>query len=153
MKRLVAALGPLALLPLGLPSPARAQELPEGSAKEATNRVCGACHEAGVVVKYHNAKEDWESVVEDMRGRGADGSEDDFKAIVAYLARYFGPDVNVNRATAAELESELGITATEAGAIVKYREDYGKIKDFSDLGKVLGLDMKKLEPLEQRIVF
>jgi competence ComEA-like helix-hairpin-helix protein len=148
MKRLVRALLPLALLPI-----AQSQELPDGSGKELTNRVCGACHEAGVVVKYHNSKDDWESVVEDMRGRGADGSDEDFKAIGAYLARYFGPDVNVNRAAAADLESELGITAAEAAAIVKYRQAQGNFKDFSDLGKVPGLDVKKLEPLKQRIVF
>ena len=68
-----------ALLPFALLSLAPAQDLPDGSGKEVTNRICGACHEAGVVAKYHNAKEDWESVVEDMRGRGADGSDDDFK--------------------------------------------------------------------------
>jgi len=109
MRRLARALLPLVFLAL-----AQSQELPDGSGKEVTNRVCGGCHEAGVVVKYHNAKDDWESVVEDMRGRGADGSDDDFKAIVAYLARYLGPEVNVNRAAAADLESELGITAAEA---------------------------------------
>jgi competence protein ComEA len=148
MNRLVRSLLPLALLAL-----AQAQDLPDGSGKDVTNRICSACHEAGVVVKYRNTKEDWESVVEDMRGRGADGSEDDFKAIVAYLARFFGPEVNVNRAAAPDLESQLEITAAEAAAIVKYREAQGKFKVFSDMAKVPGLDMKKLEPIKQRIVF
>ena len=146
--RLFGALFALALLPL-----AQGQDLPDGSGKEVTNRICGACHEAGVVVKYHNAKEDWESVVDDMRGRGADASDNDFKAIVAYLAHFFGPEVNVNRAAAPELESQLEITAVEAAAIVKNRESQGKFKDFSDLAKVPGLEMKKLEPIKQRIVF
>jgi len=118
-----------------------------------TNRICSGCHDAGVVAKYHNAKEDWESVVDDMRGRGADGSDDDFKAIVTYLARFFGPEVNVNRAAAPDLESQLQISPAEAAAIVKYREAQGKFKEFSDLAKVPGLDMKKLEPIKQRIVF
>jgi competence protein ComEA len=148
MERLVPSLLLLAFLAL-----ARAQDLPDGSGKEVTNRICGGCHEAGVVVKYHNAKEDWESVVDDMRGRGADGSDDDFKAIVAYLARFFGPEVNVNRAVASDMEAQLEITADEAGAIVKYRQAQGKFKDFSDLAKVPGLDTKKLEPIKQRIVF
>lgn len=148
MDRLVRALLLLALLPL-----ARAQDLPDGAGREVTNRVCGACHEAGVVVKYHNAKDEWQSIVEDMRGRGADGSDDDFKAIVSYLAHYFGLEVNVNKAAAADLESQLEITAAEAAAIVKYRQDQGNFKGFSDLGKVPGLDMKKIEPIKQRIVF
>lgn len=146
MERVVPSLLLLAFL-------ARAQELPDGSGKEVTNRICSGCHEAGVVVKYHNAKEDWESVVDDMRGRGADGSDDDFKAIVAYLARFFAPEVNVNRAAASDLESQLEITVDEAGAIVKYRQAQGKFKDFSDLAKVPGLDIRKLEPIKQRIVF
>jgi competence protein ComEA len=153
MGRLFRALLPLPLLGLALLAPAQAQNLPDGSGKEVTNRTCGACHEAGVVVKYRNAKEDWESVVEDMRGRGADGSDGDFKAIVAYLARFFGPEVNVNRAAAPDLESQLEITADEAAAIVKYRQAQGRLKDFSDLAKVPGLDTKKLEPIKQRIVF
>ena len=148
MKSLFGAVLPLVLLAL-----AEAQDLPDGSGKEVTNRICSACHEAGVVVKYRNAKEDWESVVEDMRGRGADGSDNDFKAIVAYLARFFGPEVNVNRAAAPDLESQLEITADEAAAIVKYRQAQGRLKDFSDLAKVPGLDTKKLEPIKQRIVF
>jgi competence protein ComEA len=148
MGRIVRALLPLALLPL-----ARAQDLPDGSGKEVTNRICGACHEAGVVAKYRNAKDDWESVVDDMRGRGADGSDGDFKAIVAYLARFFGPEVNINRAAASDLESQLEITAAEAAAIVKYRQAEGNFKDFSSLAKVSGLDMKKLEPIKHRIVF
>jgi competence protein ComEA len=140
-------------LPPAFVAIAQAQELPEGSGKEVTNRICSGCHDAGVVAKYRNAKEDWESVVDDMRGRGADGSDDDFKAIVSYLARFFGPEVNVNRAGAPDLESQLQISAAEAAAIVKYRDAQGKFKEFSDLAKVPGLDMKKLEPIKQRIVF
>jgi competence protein ComEA len=139
--------------PLAFVLATQAQDLPEGSGKEVTNRICSGCHDAGAVAKYHNAKEDWESVVDDMRGRGADGSDDDFKAIVTYLARFFGPDVNVNRAAAPDLESQLQISLAEAAAIVKYREAQGKFKEFSDLAKVPGLDMKKIEPIKQRIVF
>lgn len=148
MEKLVPSLLLLAFL-----AGARAEDLPDGNGKEVTNRICGGCHGAGVVVKYHNAKEDWESVVDDMQGRGADGSDDDFKVIVAYLARFFGPEVNVNRAAASDLESQLEITAGEAAAIVKYRQVNGKFQDFSGLAKVPGLDVKKLEPIKQRVVF
>ena len=138
----------LALVPL-----AQAQDLPEGPGKDVTNRICGACHEAGVVTKYHNSKDDWQPVVDDMRGRGADGSDDDFKTIVNYLGRFFGPQVYINRAAAPDLESDLDLTAAEAAAIVKYREANGKFKDFSGLRKVPGLDIQKLEPIQQRLLF
>src|SRR5581483_11268511 len=136
---------------LFLPLVLLAQDLPEGKGKDITERSCGACHEAGVVSKYRNSKDDWLSVVEDMKGRGADGSDDDFRVIVDYLAHFFGPNVNVNQAASKELETQLELTPAESEAIVQYRRDHGNYKSFDDLKKVPGIDVKKLEPLRQRI--
>jgi competence protein ComEA len=144
----VRAFLPLALLPL-----TQAQDLPDRPGKDVTNRICGACHEAGVVTKYRNSKDDWQPIVDDMRGRGAEGSDDDFKTIVDYLAHYFGPEIHINKAAASEIQSQLEISSAEAAAIVKYREANGEFKDASDLKNVPGLDMKKIEPVQQRIVF
>ncbi len=141
------------LLAAALLSIAHAEDLPAGKGKEATERVCGGCHEAAVVAKYHNSSDDWLSIVEDMKARGADGSDEDFKAIVAYLAHVFGPEVNVNKASASELAAQLELTAAEAAAIVKYRHEKESFKSFADLKKVPGLDLKKVEPLQQRIVY
>jgi competence protein ComEA len=152
MNLFLRALFPLALLPLGQ-AQNEAPTLPDAPGKDVTERICGACHEAGVVTKYRNSKDDWQPIVDDMRGRGADGSEADFKTIVNYLGHYFGPEVNVNKATAADLQSQLEITAAEAVAIVNYREAQGNFKDLSGLRKVPGLDMKKIEPIQQRLVF
>jgi competence ComEA-like helix-hairpin-helix protein len=148
MRRLFLAIAPLLVLPI-----AHADDLPPGKGKEVTDRVCGGCHEAGVVTKYRNSKDDWQSIAEDMKSRGADGSEDDFKTIAAYLTHFFGPEVNVNKAAAKELETQLEITPREAEAIVKYRQDKGNFKTVADLKSVPGLDMTKIEPIQQRIVF
>ena len=148
MRRLFFAIAPLLVLPL-----AHADDLPPGKGKEVTDRVCGGCHEAGVVTKYRNSKDDWQSIAEDMKSRGADGSEDDFKSIVAYLTHFFGPEVNVNKAAAKEIQTQLEITVREAEAIVKYRQDKGNFKAVADLRSVPGLDMTKIEPIQQRIVF
>jgi competence ComEA-like helix-hairpin-helix protein len=148
MRRLFLAIAPLLFLPM-----AHADDLPPGKGKEITDRVCGGCHEAGVVNKYRNSKDDWQSIAEDMKSRGADGSEDDFKSIVAYLTHFFGPEVNVNKAAAKEIQTQLEITVREAEAIVKYRQDKGNFKAVADLRSVPGLDMTKIEPIQQRIVF
>jgi len=140
-------------LPLIISVFAQAQDLPDAKGKDVTDKVCGACHEAGVVTKYHNNKDDWQSIVEDMKSRGADGSADDFQTIVLYLTHFFGPEVNVNKATSKDLETQLEITPKDAGAIVQYRQDHGNFKSFDDMKKVPGLDEKKIEPLKQRIVF
>jgi competence ComEA-like helix-hairpin-helix protein len=143
----------LTIVPLALLSAAQAQDLPAGQGKEVADRVCGGCHEPSVVTKYRNSKDDWQSIAEDMKARGADGSEDDFKTIVTYLTRFFGPEVNVNKAAANEIETQLELTSSEAEAIVKYRQEKGSFKIFADLKHVPGLDVKKIEPIQQRIVF
>ena len=61
--------------------------------------------------------------------------------------------VNVNQAPAKDLASNLVITTDEAAAIVKYRTDNGNFKDYSDLSKVQGLDITKLDPIKSRITF
>lgn len=148
MKRLVVASIPLLFL-----AAAQAQDLADGPGKDTFVKICSACHDAAVVVTMHNSKDDWQATVDDMKGRGAEGSDDDFKTIIGYLAKYQGPEVNVNKATAKDLETQLEITTSEATAIVKYRQDKGDFKEWADLQKVADLDIKKIEPLKGRITF
>lgn len=148
MKRLVIASIPLLFL-----AAAEAQDLADGPGKDTFVKICSACHDAAVVVTMHNSKDDWQATVDDMKGRGAEGSDDEFKAIIGYLAKYQGPEVNVNKATAKDLETQLEITTSEATAIVKYRQDKGDFKEWADLQKVADLDIKKIEPLKGRITF
>src|SRR6516165_12304232 len=134
-------------------SAANAQDLPAGKGKDTVEKVCTTCHGLEAIVTLQGNKDIWQSVVDDMKGRGADGSNEDFKAIVDYLGKYFGPNVNVNTAAAKELADNLDLTASEAAAIVKYRTDNGNFKAFADLKKVPGLDASKLEPIQKRIKF
>lgn len=144
----------LAACPLFLLSVAQAQDdVPNGPGKEVVQRVCTACHDLGPLQAINGNKDTWQGVVDDMRGRGADGTDDDFKAIVGYLSKYLGTQVNVNMATAAVMVTELGITDAEGAAIVKYRADNGKIADWTALSKVPGLDASKLEPLKKRLQY
>lgn len=138
---------------LSLFSIAQAQDLPAGPGKETVEKVCTACHDLGAVVALTGTKDIWQSVIDDMKVRGADASDAEFGTIVDYLAKYLGPPVHVNTAAAADLTSQLGLSASESDAIVKYRTDKGKFKDWSDLQKVTGVDMAKLEPLKKRIKF
>jgi hypothetical protein len=149
MKTLLLALAPLCLAPLALGQ----DDLPAGKGKDKLEMICGACHGLEGVMAMNTSKTAWQDVVDDMRGRGADGKDDDFKAIVDYLAKYFGAVVQVNKAAAKELAEQLDITAGEADAIVKYRDANMTIKDWAALSKVPGLDIKKLEPLKKRIKF
>ena len=59
----------------------------------------------------------------------------------------------MNQASAAELESGLGLSGKEAAAIVTYRTDKGSFKAVEDLKKVPDLDFNKIEAQKDRLVF
>jgi competence protein ComEA len=143
----------ISLASLFLYSVAWGQDLPAGPGKDTVEKVCTACHGLEAIVAVQGNKDIWQSVVDDMKGRGADGSNEDFTAIVNYLSKYFGANVNVNTSSAKELTDNLELTSTEADAIVKYRTANGNFKEFADLRKVQGLDVAKLEPIQKRIKF
>ncbi len=143
----------LVVCPLFVITIARADDdIPAGPGKDVVQRVCTACHDLGAVQTMTGDKDTWQSIADDMRSRGADGTDEDFKTVVAYLSKYFGSPVNVNTADAKAL-MVLDITDAEAAAIVKYRADKGNYKTFADLSNVPGLDVKKIEPLKKRIKF
>jgi competence protein ComEA len=59
----------------------------------------------------------------------------------------------VNTAAAAELESALGLSGTEAQAIVSYRRQNGNYKDFEQLTRTPGVDAQKLQAKRNQIAF
>lgn len=65
--------------------------LPEGPGKEAVLRVCGSCHAVEQAVSMRGSERDWKDTIDLMIDRGATGSEEDFKAILSYLSKNFGP--------------------------------------------------------------
>lgn len=143
----------IASIPLFFLVTAQAQELPDGPGKDTFVMVCGACHDAGVVATMFLSRDDWQNTVDDMKGRGADGTDAQFKTILDYLSKYQGPQINVNKASAMDLSKQFGLTDQEAQAVVAYRMSNGDFKQWDDLAKVSGLDIKKIEPLKPRILF
>ena len=134
----------------------QAQDLPNGKGKDLVEDRCSSCHGLDLLLAEHDGKAQWSQIVNEMVSRGATGSADELATIVDYLAANFGPEVakiNVNTATAEELQSSLTLSAPETAAIVQYRKDHGKIKDWAALSKVPGIDSKKLESHKDRIVF
>ncbi len=128
------------------------QNFPDGPGKDVFVNACGGCHGADIVIGQTGTRDVWQDTVDSMRGRGAAGSDEDFKLIVNYLTVYFGVPVNVNTAPAKDLTDNLNLTSAEADAIVKARTA-SKIKDYAELSKVPGLDIKKLDPIKSRIKF
>ena len=91
-----------------------------------------------------------------MIQNGAQGSDEDFSAILQYLVTNFGPmppKINVNKATAMNLRSWLGMPEKEAEAIVAYRQQHGDYKSLDDLKKVPGVDPNYIESEKALLTF
>ena len=134
----------------------QAQDLPDGKGKDLVEDRCSSCHGLDLLLAEHDSKAQWSQIVNEMVSRGATGSAEELATIVDYLAANFGPEaakINVNSAAAEELQSGLMLTAPEAAAIVQYRKDHGKIKDWAALSKIPGVDAKKLESHKDLITF
>ncbi len=126
--------------------------LPAGEGKALIETNCTKCHELSKVIHARQTKISWQQTVENMVGRGAQVSDDDVPVIVEYLAANFG-QINVNTASQSQLQSFLGFSDAECEAIVAYRKENGKIKNFEQLAKVPGLDPAKIEAKHDLIAF
>jgi len=130
----------------------KSAQLPEGKGRDAVKTICTPCHEIGSVIGVRRTRIGWERNVDDMVSRGAEGSDEDLQAVIDYLATNFGK-INVNTAAAKDLQTSLGMTEREAQAIVAYRQQNGKIKDFEQLKQVPGTDLEKLLAKRPQIAF
>lgn len=74
--------------PAAPPGMAGAARLPPGEGRDATIRVCGKCHDAGVLANQSLDAEGWKQTVDEM-AKMADGTDDDFAAIARYLTKAF----------------------------------------------------------------
>ena len=92
-----------------------------------------------------------------MVALGMQGTDKELGDILEYLAKNFPaeevPPLNVNKATAIELESGLTLRRSQAAAIIQYRTKNGNFKSIEDLKKVPGVDAAKIEAKKERLVF
>ncbi|HXS05364.1 MAG TPA: hypothetical protein VN723_01135 [Rhizomicrobium sp.] len=75
-------------VPASPPGMAGAASLPPGAGRDATIRVCGKCHDAGLLASQDLDAEGWKQTVDEM-ARMAEGTDNDFAAITAYLTKAF----------------------------------------------------------------
>jgi len=154
MKNMNRAALVISLLATSLTAVSSAQDLPAGKGKDLVENTCGSCHGLDVVVAQHATKDGWASIVDYMVSRGASGTPAEIQTIVEYLAKNFpAAKTNVNKASSADLQSQLELTAKDADTIVKYRTDHGDFKDWDSLAKVPGIDTAKLTAKKDSIGF
>ena len=78
------------------------QALPDGKGKAEFQRICANCHTAAMATRVRNSSDGWKSVVNDMVGRGAQGSQEDLDNVVLYLSTNFGPGSGVTTSAPAK---------------------------------------------------
>ena len=149
------------------PAAPAGHDLPPGEGKDLLVKDCQECHQLSVVTSQRHNEAKWADLVEQMRSRGANGSDEDMDQIVHYLTTNFGPVssapvaagagasamVNVNSAAAADLVAGLSLSQANADAIVEYRSKNGKFKDVAGLKQVPGVDGARIDAVKDRIAF
>ena len=133
------------------------QVLPEGPGKAETERLCKGCHELSRSISLRQDRGGWEATMKKMVAMGIKGTEQEFNLVLDYLVKNYPaeevPPLNINKATAIELESRLTLRRSQASAIIKYRNENGSFKSIDDLKKIPGIDFEKIEARKDRVVF
>jgi competence protein ComEA len=132
-------------------------QLPEGPGKEETERLCKGCHELERSVSRRQDRDGWQLTLNKMVALGTKGTDKELAVILDYLSKNYPagevPPINVNEASAIELESRLSLRRSQAAAVIAYREKNGKFKSIEDLKKVPNIDAAKIEEKKDRIIF
>ncbi len=126
------------------------QELPDGAGKKEVLALCRDCHDLDTVTMENRTKDGWRKTVAKMGERGAEGTDEQFEAVISYLTKHFGR-TNVNKAPAEEIVAGLEFSAKEAEAIVQYRDKNGPFKTWRDVAKVEGIDAARVEAKKDHI--
>jgi competence protein ComEA len=137
--------------------PAQEPQLPEGPGRDETMKLCKQCHEVARSISLRQDRDGWHTTMNKMVAFGMKSTEQEYATVLDYLSKHFPADevprVNVNTATAIELESGLTLRRSQAAALIAYREKNGDFKSIEDLKKVPGLDADKLDAKKDRIAF
>jgi competence protein ComEA len=128
---------------------------PDGPGKDTLLKTCSKCHSPNLVMANGQDRDGWENTITKMVSLGAVGTDEDFTAILDYLVKNFPQQskINVNKATAAELEAGLSLSTKEAEAVVTYRDKNGDFKSVGELKKVPQVDAKKIDAKINRLIF
>ncbi len=130
--------------------------MPDGPAKTITVRTCGQCHEPQRVAALRLTRDGWNDVLAKMAGLGAKATDAEFAQILDYLSEHYKGEaakpINMNTASAVELESVAALLRKEAAAWIKYRNEVGFCKTLDDFKKVPGVPFKKIDTRRDRLV-
>jgi competence protein ComEA len=130
--------------------------LPDAPARETVIRVCGQCHEPQRAASLRLTRDGWEGVVQKMKGLGASAlaTDAELAQITDYLSENFKGEapkpINLNSASAIDLEAVAGLLRKEAAIWIAYRAKT-PCKSLDDLKKVEGVPFEKIDTRRDRL--
>lgn len=127
-------------------------KLPDAPGKAVLTRMCTTCHETDVIVDTPRTVPVWVDTVLLMKDFGAEGSDEDWKAVTDYLIVHLA-HLDVNKATAGEIGQVFGVSEKIAEGVVAFRDTQGGFKTIDDLKKAPDLDAAKVDALKPRLIF
>jgi competence protein ComEA len=132
-------------------------QLPDGPGKLETQKLCSQCHELERSVSLRQDRDGWKTTMNKMVSLGAQGTEEEYEAAFEYLVRNYPadqvPKVNVNKATAIELEAGLTLRRSQSASVIAFRTRNGPFKSIDDLKKVPGIDAAYIDSKKDRLAF
>lgn len=129
------------------------QDLPAGPGKDTTLRLCQSCHEIERVVANRHSNKEWIELIEKMVSQGADGKDEEFDQVIAYLTDHYGKPVEINTATVAQIVDGLGLIEDQAKAIVAFRAGHPAFATWKDVAAVPGVDAALIERRQKNFRF
>ncbi len=136
---------------------AAARQLPDEPGRVEMEKLCRGCHDVARSISPRQDRDAWNHTMTRMVAFGMKCAERDFNLVLEYLAKNFPaedvPRVNVNKATAIQLESGLSLKRSQAAAILAYREKNGAFRSLDDLKKVPLIDAARIDEKKDRIAF
>ena len=123
-----------------------------GAGRDTFAKVCSSCHGAESAIAQFRSHDDWVKTLDDMATNGAQGSDDEWAQIQAYLDKNYS-FIFVNKATAKDLETTLDVTAEIAEAAVRRRAQQGEFTSIDDLKTVPGLAAATIDARKDRLIF
>jgi competence protein ComEA len=133
------------------------QQLPDAPGRAELEKICKQCHELARSISLRQDRDGWSTTLTKMSAFGMKADDHDIALVLDYLVKNYPaeevPKINVNTATAIELEAGLSLRRSQAAALLAYRAEHGNFKTLEDLKKVPLIDGDKLEAKKNRIAF
>lgn len=132
--------------------------LPDAPGKDIVVRKCTQCHDASQFALQRKSGDDWDQMITQMTSNGLTLTDEEYGIVLDYLTKNLGPTspsakINVNKASADDLQKTLQLSLEEATAIADYRSAHGPFKDWQGVAAVKSVDAKKIEAKKDSLLF